>query len=130
MTPAEWYARQRGKLALNEAERRRASGEIDAAVAGFDQAAELNPTLRIQALEAAGDLLIQQGRHADAAQRLQKLSELNRKETGTWRKLARSLRETGETNAAIKAWRRVQDADERDLEANQVLADLLPAGSA
>ena len=130
MSPAEWYARQRGRLALREAERRRAAGEIDAAVASFDEAAELNPTLRREALEAAAALLIDRARHADAVQRLQKLTQLDRKDAATWRKLARSLRETGERNAAIKAWRRVQDTDERDLEANQALAELLPEGSA
>ena len=130
MSPAEWYARQRGRLALREAERRRAAGETDAAVAGFDQAAELNPELRREALEAAAALLTGQGRHADAVPRLQKLTQLDRKDAGTWRKLARALGETSERNAAIKAWRRVQDTDVRDLEANQALANLLPEGSA
>ena len=130
MSPADWYARQRGRLALREAERRRVAGEIDAAVAHFDQAAELNPVLRREALEAAAALLIDHARHADAVVRLQKLVELDRKDAGTWRRLARSLRETGERNAAIKAWRRVQDTDVRDLEANQALVDLLPEGSA
>ena len=130
MSPAEWYARQRGRLALREAERRRAAGESDAAVASFDQAAELSPELRREALGSAAALLIDQDRHADAVGRLQKLVELDRKDIGTWRKLARALRHTGERNASIKAWRRVQDADERDLEANQALADLLPEGSA
>ena len=130
MSPADWYARQRGRLALREAERRRVAGELDAAVASFDQAADLNPALRREALEAAAALLIDQARHADAVRRLQKLVELDRKDAATWRKLARSLRETGERNAAIKAWRRVQDTDVRDLEANHALTDLLPEGSA
>ena len=128
MSPAEWYARQRGGLALREAERHRASGEIDAAVAGFDRAAALDRTLRRQALDAAASLLIDQGRPADAIVRLQRLVELDRKDVANWRRLGHALRETGDRKAAVKAWRRVQDVDPRDLEANRELVDLLPEG--
>ena len=128
MSPAEWYARQRARLSLREAERRRASGEIDAAVAGFDRAAELDRSLRREALDAAASLLIDQGRPADAIVRLQGLVDLDRKDVANWRRLAHALRETGDRKAAIKAWRRVQDVDLRDLEANRELAELLPDG--
>ena len=129
MSPAEWYARQRAKLALNEAERHRASGDVEAALAAWDRAAQLDPGSRRAAFDAAAALLVAQGRHAEALRPLQALSDLDRKDPETWRRLARALRETGDRKAAIKAWRRVQDTDVRDLEANQALAEMLPEGS-
>ena len=128
MSPAEWYARQRAKLALNEAERHRAAGEVAAAVAAYDRAAELDPGQRRSAFEASATLLLANGRHADAVRPLQALTELDRKDPESWRRLARTLRETGDRKAAIKAWRRVQDSDLRDLEANQALSEMLPEG--
>jgi superkiller protein 3 len=129
MSPAKWYARQRAKLALGEAERRLNSGEADAAVAAFERAAALDSAARRPALDAAASLLISQGRAADAIPRLQVLVELDRKDVESWRRLARALLESGERKAAIKAWRRVQEIEARDLEANTALAELLPAGS-
>ena len=128
MSPAEWYARQRARLALNEAERHRAAGEVDAAVAAYGRAAELDPGQRRAALDAAAALLLDRGRHADAVRPLQALAELDRKDPEPWRKLGRALREAGDRKAAIKAWRRVQDSDVRDLEANQALSEMLPEG--
>ena len=128
MSPAEWYARQRARLALNEAERHRAGGEVDAAVAAYDRAAELDPGQRRPAFDAAAALLLDRGRHADAVRPLQALAELDRKDPEPWRKLARALREAGDRKAAIKAWRRVQDSDVGDLEANQALSEMLPEG--
>ena len=128
MSPAEWYARQRARLALNEAERHRVSGEVDAAVAAWDRAAGLDPGSRRTAFDAAAALLTLHGRHAEAVRPLQALCDLDRKDPETWRRLARALREAGDRKAAIKAWRRVQDTDVRDLEANQALAEMLPEG--
>ncbi len=129
MSPAEWYARQRAKLVLKEAERHRAAGEVDAAVDAFDRAAELDSGVRRTAFDAAATLLLEHGRPADAIRPLQAITELDRKDAEAWRRLARVLREVGNHNAAIKAWRRVQDSDVRDLEANQALAEMLPQGS-
>ena len=128
MSPAEWYARQRARLVLKEAERHRAAGEVDAAVAAYLRAAGLDPEVRRMAFDTAATLLLEQGRPSDAIQPLQALCDLDRKDAETWRRLARALREAGDRKAAIKAWRRVQDADVRDLEANQALAEMLPEG--
>ena len=128
MSPAEWYARQRAKLVLKEAERHRAAGEVDAAVAAYERAAEFDPSVGRSAFEAAATLLLEHGRPADAVRPLQALLEIDRKDTETWRRLARALREAGDRKASIKAWRRVQDTDVRDLEANQALSEMLPEG--
>jgi tetratricopeptide (TPR) repeat protein len=129
MSAGEWIARQRGRLAVREAEHRKAVGDVDAAVAAFERAAELDPGVRRQGLDAAATLLIEHGRQADAVPRLQKLVELDPKDAGSWRRLAAALLQDGDRRAAIKAWRRVLDADARDPEANQALAELLPEGA-
>ena len=129
MSPAEWYARQRARQALGEAQRRRSAGEVDAAIAAFERAAALDRALRRETLHAAADLLIEAKRPADAIPRLQALVKLDKSDVESWRRLARALVQTGEPNAAIKAWRRVEERAERDLEAAQALAELLPKGS-
>jgi tetratricopeptide (TPR) repeat protein len=125
MSAAEWYARQRGRLALHEAERRRAAGETDAAVSAFERAGELDPGLRRGALEAVVALLLEHGRPADAVPRLKRLSELDPPDLMVLRRLARTQLEAGDRDAAIEAWRRVRGSDARDLEANRALAGLL-----
>lgn len=130
MTPAKWIARQRAQHAFALAERRRAAGEVDAAIAAFEEAARLDRKFQRPALDVAASLLIETGRPADAAARLKSLVELDKKDVKSWRRLAKVLAETGEKNAAIKAWRRVQDANAQDLEANRALAALLPEASA
>ena len=126
MSPAEWYARQRARLVLREAERCRSAGEADAAVAAFERAAALDPHLQHEALDAAASLLIDRHRPADAVPRLQALAGLDKTDTRNWRRLAQALAETGDRKAAIKAWRRVLDVDAGDLEANRALAEMLP----
>ena len=129
MSPAKWYARQRARLALAEGERRRTSGDIDAAVAAFEQAAALDSFVRRKAIDAAASLLIEHGRLSEAIPRLQRLVEIDKADIASWRRLARALVRTGERKLGIKAWRRVQELVERDLEANEALAGLLPEGS-
>ena len=129
MSPAEWYARRRARQALGEAQRRRSTGEVDAAVAAFDRAAVLDPALRHETLHATADLLIEASRPADAVPRLQALVKLDKTDVESWRRLARALVQTGEPNAGIKAWRRVEERVQPDLEAAQALAELLPKGS-
>ena len=128
MSAGDWIARQRGRLALREAEQRRASGETDAAIAAFERAAELDPGASRDSLEAVATLLLESGRHAEAVPRLRKLVELDG-DVRHWRRLAMAQVEAGDREGAVASWRRVLDADARDLEANRALTDLLPDGS-
>ena len=129
MSVIDWGARQRAKFALRAADRHRQSGAFDQALADFERAGRLDGRLKQQALETAAVMLIEQQRLAEALPRLQAIVALDKTDTANWRRLARVLLQTDDRRGAIKAWRRLIDAEPRDIEANQALVEMLPAGA-